>query len=112
MTRPINPYNCDIYSIVEKQDRPVLISTSRNIRQMAVDIKDLSYDAQQRMLKGVSRAVANDPYQLRIYIPEGFNVKRVELTDGLTAALKTNGNLLTIDYKSSTGKDVEWKIFF
>ena len=23
-----------------------------------------------------------------------------------------NGNLLTVDYKSSTGKDVEWKVFF
>jgi hypothetical protein len=112
VTRPLNPYNCDIYSIVEKQDHPVLISTSRNIRQMAVDIKDLSYDTPQRMLKGVSRMVANDPYQLRIYVPEGFTVKRLELSEGLKSTMKTEGNLLTVDYKSSTGKDVEWKVFF
>jgi hypothetical protein len=79
---------------------------------MAVDIKDLSYNAQQRMLKGVSRAVAGDPYQLRIYVPDGFRVKRVKLTDGLEAATKTDGNLLTVDYKSSIGKDIEWKVFF
>ena len=42
VTRPVKPYDCDIYSIVEKQDRPVLISTSRHIRQMAFDIKDLA----------------------------------------------------------------------
>lgn len=112
VTRPLNPYNCDIYSIVEKQDHPVLISTSRNIRQMAVDIKDLAYDVKLRTLKGVSRAVAGDQYQLRIYVPNGFSVKRVELTDGLEATIKREGNLLTVDYKSSTGKDVEWKIFF
>jgi hypothetical protein len=112
ITRPLNPYDCDIYSIVEKQNHPVLISTSRHIRQMAFDIKDLNYDEQQRMLKGVSRAVANDPYQLRIYVPEGFSVKRVELTDGLEASVKTDGNLLTVDYKTLTGKDVEWKVFF
>ena len=112
VTRPLNPYNCDIYSIVEKQDRPVLISTSRNIRQMAVDVKDLAYDTQQRILKGVSRAVAGDPYQLRIYVPNDFSVKRVELTDSIIATMKTDGNLLTVDYKSSTGKDVEWKVFF
>jgi len=47
-----------MYSIVEKQDHPVLISTSRHIRQMAFDIKDLAYDGGQRMLRGVSRAVA------------------------------------------------------
>jgi hypothetical protein len=26
--------------------------------------------------------------------------------------MKTDGNLLTVDYKSATGKDVEWKVFF
>jgi hypothetical protein len=111
-TRPLNPYNCDIYSIVEKQDRPVLISTSRHIRQMAFDIKDLAYDNQQRALRGVSRAVAGDPYQLRIYVPDGFSAKRVELSEGLVATMKTDGRLLTVDYTSSTGKDVEWKVIF
>jgi hypothetical protein len=112
VTRPLAPYDCDIYSIVEKQNRPVLISTSRHIRQMAFDIKDLSYDGQKRMLRGISRAVPGDPYELRIYVPDGFNAKRVELTDGLRATMKADGNLLTVDYKSSTGKDVEWEVFF
>jgi hypothetical protein len=111
-TRPLAPYDVDIYSIVEKQNRPVLISTSRHIRQMAFDIKDLAYDGGQRMLRGVSRAVAGDPYQLRIYVPDGFSAKRVELSEGLTGKMATDGNLLTVDYTSSTGKDVEWKVFF
>jgi len=112
VTRPLNPYDCDIYSIVEKQDRPVLISTSRHVRQMAFDIKDLAYDGQQRMLRGLSRVVAGDPYQLRIYIPDGFTAKRVELSDGIAATMKTDGNLLTVDFTAPTGKDVEWKVFF
>jgi hypothetical protein len=110
--RPLSPYDVDIYSIVEKQDHPVLISTSRHVRQMAFDIKDLAYDAGQRMLRGVSRAVAGDPYQLRIYVPEGFSGKRVELSEGLAGTMKTDGTLLTVDYTSSTGKDVEWKVYF
>ena len=112
VTRPLNPYDCDIYSIVEKQDHPMLISTSRHVRQMAFDIKDLAYDSQQRMLRGISRAVAGDPYQLRIYIPDGFTAKRVELSDGIAATMKTDGNLLTVDFTAPTGKDVEWKVFF
>ncbi len=111
-TRPLAPYDVDIYSIVEKQSRPVLISTSRHIRQMAFDIKDMAYDGQQRMLRGISRAVKGDPYQLRIYVPDGFAGKRVELSEGLTGKMATDGNLLTVDYTSSTGKDVEWKVFF
>jgi hypothetical protein len=112
VTRPLNPYDCDVYSIVEKQDRPVLLSTSRHVRQMAFDIKDLVYDRQQRMLRGISRAVAGDPYQLRIYVPDGFTAKRVELSEGLAPRMETHDHLLTVDYTSSTGKDVEWKVFF
>jgi hypothetical protein len=109
---PVKPYNVDIYSIVEKQDRPVLISTSRHVRQMAFDIKTMAYDRPRRVLSGVSRAVARDPYQLRIYIPDGFAAKRVELSEGLAGTLKTEGNLLTVDFTSTTGKDVDWKVYF
>jgi len=49
---------------------------------------------------------------LRIYVPDGFSGKRVELSDGLAGTLKTEGNLLTVDFTSTTGKDVEWKVFF
>jgi len=110
--RPVNPYDCDVYSIVEKQDHPVLISTSRHVRQMAFDIKDLAFDSQQRMLKGTSRAVAGDPYQLRIFVPDGFTAKRAEAGDGIAATMKTDGNLLTVDFTTATGKDVDWKVAF
>ena len=112
VTRPLSPYDCDIYSIVEKQDRPVLISTSRHVRNMAFDIKDLSYEGGQRVLRGISRAVAGDPYQLRIYLPDGFAAKRVELSEGLTPSVAHDEHLLTVDFTSSTGRDVDWKVFF
>jgi hypothetical protein len=79
---------------------------------MAFDIKDLAYDGPQRVLRGISRAVAGDPYQLRIYVPEGFSVKRVQLSDGIAASMKTDGHLLMVDFKASTGKDVEWRVLF
>jgi hypothetical protein len=112
VTRPVNPYDCDIYSVVEKQDHPILISTSRHIRQMAFDIKDLAYDGKNQTLEGTSRSVIGDPYQLRIYVPNGFTAKRVELTDGIVGTMKTDDSLLTIDYTSSTGEDVGWKVYF
>ena len=112
VTRPLGPYDCDIYSIVEKQDRPVLISTSRHVRNMAFDIKDLAYEGGQRVLRGISRAVAGDPYQLRIYLPDGFAAKRVELSEGLTPRMAHDEHLLTVDFTSSTGRDVDWKVFF
>jgi len=82
------------------------------VRQMAFDIKDLAYDGPQRVLRGTSRAVAGDPYQLRIFLPDGFTAKGVELSDNLAATMKTDGNLLMVDFTTSTGKDVEWKVSF
>jgi len=111
-TRPLSPYDCDIYSIVEKQEHPVLISTSRHVRQMAFDIKDLAYDTRQRVLQGTSRAVAGDPYQLRVYVPEGFAARSVELAGNIPTTLKTEGALLTVDFVAPSGNDVDWKVFF
>jgi hypothetical protein len=112
-TRPLQPYDCDVYSIVEKQPHPVLVSTSRHIRQMAFDVKELSYDEQSKVLRGVSRAVAGDPYQLRIFLPDGFSAKSVELPDGIPpATMQTDGSLLTVDFTVPTGNDVEWKVYF
>ena len=111
-SRKIVPYDCDVYAIVEKQDRPVLLSTSRHVRSMAFDIKDMSYDRGQRVLSGVSRAVAGDPYQLRIYVPDGFKAQRVELSDGLSATMTVDGNLLMADYIAKTGNDVSWRVHF
>jgi hypothetical protein len=112
-TRPLDPYDCDVYCIVEKQAHPVLISTSRHIRQMAFDIKDLEYDDQRTMLRGVSRAIAGDPYSLYIYLPDGFSAKSVNLPDGVPGAtMRTDANLLMVELTASTGKDVEWKVFF
>jgi hypothetical protein len=110
--RTLRPYDCDIYSIVEKQDHPVLISTNRHVRQMAFDIKDLAYDTHTRVLRGLSRVVAGDPYQLRIYVPEGFSAKRVELSGGLAATMSTDGPLLRVSTTPTSGDDVEWKVFF
>jgi hypothetical protein len=109
---PVPAYDCDVYSIVEKQAHPTLVSTSRHVRQMAFDIKEVGYDERAQLLRGVSRAVAGDPYELRIYVPNGFTVKQTELSDGLTASLKTEANLLTVGFTSTTGKEVAWKVLF
>jgi hypothetical protein len=68
---------------------------------MAFDIEDLAYDGGQRMLRGTSRAVAGDPYQLRIYVPEG-----VFLTRGIATAQprgSLGAALFTITTTASSG---------
>jgi hypothetical protein len=36
----------------------------------------------------------------------------VELSGGLAATMKTDGNLLTVDFTATTGNDVTWQVYF
>jgi hypothetical protein len=50
---------------------------------------------------------------LSIYLPDGFSAKSVKLPDGVPGAtMRTDANLLIVEFTASTGKDVEWKVFF
>jgi hypothetical protein len=112
VSRAIGNKDCDVYSIVAKEDRPVLVSTSRHVRQMAFDVKDLRWDGGQNVLRGLSRAVSGDPYELRIWLPAGYRLEQAELPAGLTATTKMQGDLLLVDYTTSTDNDVEWAMHF
>lgn len=58
--------------------------------------------------------VSVDPTACRwsAQVPDGFSARRAELSGGLTATMKNDWNLLTVDYTPATGQDVEWKVFF
>jgi len=83
---------------------------------MAFDIKDLVWDGVERRLSGLSRPVSGDPYQLRVYVPEGFILKKVELPAGLSAATASSpgaqGQLIIIDCTTLSDADVSWSVLF
>jgi len=111
-SRTIRQKDCDIYCIVEKKDTPVLLSTSRHVRQMAFDVKSVVWNDAAEQLRGTSRAVSGDPYQLRIYIPDGYHFNSVDMPQGLKATTTTDGGLLSVDYTTPTDDDVSWTVSF
>jgi len=110
-TRTLAAPDCEIYSIVPKRDHPVLISTSRHVRQMAYDVLDVSWDASARALRGRSRVVGGRPYQLRIYMPRGFTPAGVDAGD-VPAETGTAGRLLHVDFRPPTDADLRWTVRF
>ena len=110
-TRTLQAPDCEIYSIVEKADHPVLISTSRHVRHMAYDILSLKRDQSEGKLSGESRVVKEDPYQLRVFVPEGYAFARVE-AEGLPTDAKMDGPLLNIDFESPENKVIAWTVYF
>jgi len=110
-TRTLEAPDCEVYSIVEKVDHPALVSTSRHVRQMAYDILDLSWDKQARILRGVSKVVRDDPYELCIYIPKGHAFKTVKVK-GADPKANRESRLLRVAFTSSTSRDVPWSLSF
>lgn len=111
-SRAVPQKGCDVYCVVEQRDKPVLLSTSRHVRQMAFDVKSVSWDNEAKQLHGISRAVSGDPYQLRIYVPRGYQFDSVDLPQALEATTTIDGRLLTVGYTTSTDDDVSWTVGF
>jgi hypothetical protein len=110
-TRTLPAPDCEVYSIVAKQPHPVLISTSRHVRQMAYDVLDLTWDDAAATLSGLSKLMQNDPYELRIFVPEGYVLQKAEAGD-LTAETEMDGPVLLVRFTAPTSQDVAWRMRF
>jgi len=60
------PASCRILAVRPVSPHPQVLSTSRHITQGIVDLIEEEWDGAAHTLSGVSRVVANDPYELRI----------------------------------------------
>lgn len=60
------PASCRIMAVRPVSWRPQVLSTSRHITQGVVDLLQETWDRDAKTLRGTSRIVANDPYELRI----------------------------------------------
>ncbi|MHC4538485.1 MAG: ankyrin repeat domain-containing protein [Planctomycetota bacterium] len=110
-TRTVAAPNCEVYAIVEKQGHPVLISTSRHVRQMAYDIRDLKWDDDSLTLAGCSHMTRSDPYELRIYVPPGYNMKEVTVSD-LPVGVEQTGRILKVGFQVAENIEQAWQVEF
>ena len=110
-TRTFAAPDCEVYSIVEKQPHPVLVSTNRHVRQMAYDILDLRWSADSATLSGTSKVVQNDPYELRVFVPEEYEAAGCE-AGGLDVGRERQQRLLIVRFTSPTSRDVPWTVRF
>ena len=58
--------SCRILAVRPVSGQPQVIGTSRHITQGIVDMLEETWDEKTQQLSGVSRVVANDPYEIRI----------------------------------------------
>ena len=64
-------FNCQLFCIRKKTGHPQILATDRHISCGAIDLSDVRWV--NNNLSGTSTTIANDPYTLTIYEPDGFN---------------------------------------
>ncbi len=111
-TRRLDAPDCEVYSVVEKRDHPVLVSTNRHVRQMAYDLVALEWDSKADCLRGTSRVVGDDPYQVRIYVPLAWRLREVNVADLDAKVRMTNERILLVEFTPRDCGRLNWDVRF
>ncbi len=115
------PASCRILAVRPVSSQPQVLGTSRHITQGAVDLLEEAWDGDTRTLRGTSRVVANDPYELRIAAmgPDGpwrigdLSVSSVDSPEGASIQLVSQEDWrIRVRIESPVSQDVRWFIRF
>ena len=116
----LRPACCRIISIRPLGNRPVLVSTSRHVTQGIVDVDQEDWNSRKYEMRGKSKVVGEDPYELRIYAPTDVGPWQVRSADvsqadsqaGVTIQSEQAGPEIRITINSPENRPVSWKIVF
>lgn len=108
---------CKVLVLVPQTDHPQLVGTSRHVTQGAVDVVACKWDAASKSLKGKSKLVGGDDYELRVFAPEGSKlnaavISKSDESEGVSITSKQDGQELRVMIKSPKTMEVAWEVRF
>ncbi|HOQ84485.1 MAG TPA: NPCBM/NEW2 domain-containing protein [Phycisphaerae bacterium] len=106
---------CRVVSIHElNETAPTVLGTSRHITCGGVDLHDVRWNEEELTLSGQSEVVANDPYELLLYVPEGPESVELLAIESETAGVRNraHGPLRIITFESHNSGPLAWRIRF
>jgi len=97
---------CRVLAIRPVAAHPQVLSASGHIMQGVLDVLEEKWDSRAMTLSGVSRVVANDPYELRVVVPAGENSWHAQ------PPARQDGPNIRFAFTNAAGGDVKWQIQF
>ncbi|MDD3470404.1 MAG: hypothetical protein PHE53_10585 [Thermoguttaceae bacterium] len=77
-------------------DHPVVVGTNRHVTSPIFEVRSETWDAATATLSGESDTVVGSPYELRVVMPEGWQVDKATATDGPLNEVVMDGQTLRI----------------
>lgn len=115
----LEPGSCRILAVRAESDHPQLISTSRHITQGIVDVIEERWDADDLTLRGRSKIVGGDPYELRIVVPtnpkyvlDDVTISPKQGDESISPQGKQDGSKLRIRIQLEKSQVVNWNARF
>ena len=115
----VAPMACRVIALRPVRNHPSVISTSRHVTQGMVDV--VSEKWANNTLVVISKVIANDPYELRVRVPDGWAFDKAEgsiaqeATPGIMAVkvLATAGpGLVRVKLSPPASGEVAWAVKF
>jgi len=101
-------FNCQLFCIRERLDRPQVMATSRHITCGGYDLEDVRWE--NYVLSGKSRIVADDPYILYVTEPAGFSLKKASFNGEEIREIERKGSLAQISFLPAESMTLKWKL--
>jgi len=96
-------------------ESPFVISTSQHVTQGIIDLSDERWNPASKTLSGKSKVVANDPYELRVFIPKtakSVNIVKVATNHEATVNITKTAEGAVVTFVSPRSGEVNWKMVF
>jgi hypothetical protein len=95
-----------VLGVFKDEGRPQFLGTSRHVTMGGVDVQAMAWKQTKDggVLRGASHVVANDPYTVRVHVPEGWRVK--------AQGVNVEGTVREMVIKRENSGKVEWRVEF
>ena len=106
----LEAYACRVLAVRRLLPRPQVVSTTRHISQGALDILSIEWDDESNKLFGESSIVENEPYEMFIRMPEGYEIKQDD--SNYISFEHRELDLFRVVFSGGDEKKINWQLGF
>lgn len=113
LSQELLPEEAKMISVHKQENHPQFISTNRHIMQGYVDLKEVAYDDETKILSGLSSVVEDEVYEVVIALNQS-KIESVSCSQQAKCRVNETANkdIIKLQITSGVNKDIKWSLKF